>query len=184
MSSTLVKLNVIHEESNDVYTYGFELIISALINILCMAIVSITLRRYFDWLIFLLAFIPLRTTAGGYHANSHTKCIVVGTIAFTVLLAISRLQLHWDVVILAISASSLLLILLISPVEAHNKKLKDEQRKKNRGTSIYLGILNLIIAGASYLVGGFLDTLKIYFLGVIAATLSMLAVKAKLFRKG
>ena len=177
LATGLVNKKIIEEKSHDVYTYGFELIISALVNIFFIAAISVAFRRPYDWLLFLLAFVPLRTTAGGYHASSHAKCIFVGTAAFTVFLAITHLQINWTALIPAAALLSFTLIILFSPVEANNKKLKEEVRKKNRKISIFLGIFNLIIALLTVFVPGLPDILNIYFAGVFAAAISMVVVK-------
>ena len=121
LATGLVNNKIIESESHDIYTYGFELIISAMVNILLMALISIAFFCYYDWVLFLAAFIPLRTTAGGYHASSHLKCIIIGTLFFTILLVITQLQVNWIVAIPAIVIISLILILVFSPVEAKNK---------------------------------------------------------------
>jgi len=173
----LANKKIIEEKSHDVYTYGFELIISGLVNVFFIAAVSIAFRRYYDWLLFLLAFIPLRTTAGGYHASSHMRCILCGSAAFFVCMMISQLQIDWTFAILAIAVLSFLLILLFSPVEAKNKKLKETVRKKNRTVSIWIGSVNLMIALSTIFVAGLPDILNIYFAGVFAAAISMLVVR-------
>lgn len=179
LATGLVNSKIIEENSHDVYTYGFELIISAAVNIFLMAIVSITFRRYYDWLIFLAAFIPLRTTAGGYHASSHMKCIIVGTIVFAVLLSISQVQIDWTNTILTVAITSFLMILIFSPVEAQNKKLNEERRSRNRKASVWIAIINLLIAVSVFLVDGLSEILYIYFAGVFTAALSMLVVKTQ-----
>jgi accessory gene regulator B len=176
----LANRKIIEQTSHDVYTYGFELIISAAVNILLMAILSVVFRRYYDWLLFLAAFVPLRTAAGGYHASSHGKCLAVGTITFAVLLAVCRLQLNWTRISLVVAAMSLILILIFSPLEAPNKNLKVDQRRKNRLISIGIGTINLIMAGAALWIEGLAGILNIYFAGVFAAALSMLAVKIQI----
>jgi len=179
LTSWLVSKKIIEEKVLEVYAYGFELIVSGLINILLMAITSVLFGRYYDWLLFLAAFIPLRMTAGGYHASSHFKCISVGTVGFSVLLAVSSLPTDWTIFILVIATLSFLLILLFSPVEARNKKLKEEHCKNNRVASIYVGVVNILIAVAVFFIQRLSDVLSIYFAGVFAAALSMLAVKTK-----
>lgn len=177
LASRLANRKIIEAASHDVYTYGFELILSAVANILLVAGVSIAFHRYYDWVLFLVAFVPLRTTAGGYHASTHLKCILVGTIAFAVLLVISRMQMYWTSAILAIAVISFLLILIFSPVEARNKKLNEERRCKNRKVSICISVANLLIAVTVLFVDGLSEVLDIYFAGVFAAALSMAVVK-------
>lgn len=179
LATWLVKKELVDEKSHEVYAYGFELIISAFINILLIAIISILTRCYYDWLLFLIAFIPLRTTTGGYHANSHFKCIIIGTMVYTALLFLSRLQINWSIIILVISVLSLILVLALSPIEARNKKLNLKQKSKNRKISICITVFNLLITIVIFFDKDLTDILNIYFAGVFSATLSMLVVKVK-----
>lgn len=178
IAAMLANKKIIDKTSHEVYTYGLELLISAFINILLVATVSIIFCRYYDWLLFLAAFIPLRTTAGGYHAKSHLGCIVIGTLVFAVFLAINQLQINWVYIIPIIAGFSFVTILLFSPVEAHNKKLKYTQNKRNRRLSINIAILNIAIAVMIFIFNEISSILSIYYLGVLSATLSMLVVKA------
>jgi len=179
LSDGLVSINVIEKKSHAIYVYGFELLISAAVNILFMAIISIAFRNYFGWVLFLVSFISLRTTAGGYHASSHAKCIIVTTAGFTSLMLLSLINIDWTYIILAIAVVSFLLILLLSPVEADNKKLNEERRMRNRKISICIGLTNLLIAAtATFYLQNHSELLVIYFAGVFAAALSMLVAKS------
>ena len=184
LTTVLVNKKIIEEKSHDVYTYGFELIFSALINIFLIAVVSIAFRRYYDWLLFLAAFIPLRTMAGGYHAKSHAACIFVGTVSFALSLFVSSLHFNWTYAIYFIAAFSLLLILCLSPVEAENKKLKEKRRKICRRVSIYIGCFNLGLALTVNIIYGLSGIFGIYFAGVFAAALSMAAARTIYFKEG
>lgn len=177
IAAILVSKKIVDKSSHDVYAYGLELIISVLVNILLIATISIIFRRYYDWLLFLVAFIPLRTTAGGYHAKSHFRCIIIGTLIFAVFLVINQLQLNWTYIVPVIAGFSLVTILLFSPVEAQNKKLKDNQNKRNRRLSINIAIINIAVAVITFIFNEISSVLSIYYLGVLSATLSMLVVK-------
>jgi accessory gene regulator B len=177
LTSGLITKKVIPTDSNKVYTYGFELLISAVINILLVMIISIAFRGYYEWILFLAAFIPLRTTAGGYHASTHMKCIIVGSIAFAVLFFICRLQIDWTNTTLLIAATSFSLLLLFSPVEARNKKLTVERRRRNRKISICIGCANLVIAIIAIFTDRLATVLNTYFAGIFAAALSMIVAR-------
>ena len=177
MATRLVNNKIIDGSSHDVYTYGFELMLSGLANVVLIVMVSFAFHRYYDWVLFLSAFIPLRTTAGGYHASTHFRCIITGTTIFAILLLTCQLRIDWTRVILTVSTISFILVLSFSPVEVSNKKLTDMQRKKNRQISIYISSCNMLIAVATFFVEGFSGVLIIYFAGVFAAALSMLVVK-------
>ena len=76
---------IVAPEKNKIYAYGMELVLSGLVNVLSVLLISILLFHPVDGLLFLAAFIPLRTTAGGYHANSHLSCNLVFLGTFIVL---------------------------------------------------------------------------------------------------
>jgi accessory gene regulator B len=178
LSNGLVNINVIERESHAIYVYGFELLISAAVNILLMAIISIVFRNYFGWVLFLISFISLRTTAGGYHASSHAKCIIITTTGFTALLLLSRINIDWTNIIIFTAVISFILILLMSPVEADNKKLNEKVRTRNRKVSVCIGVINLLIAAiATFYMQNHSELLIIYFAGVFAASLSMFVAK-------
>jgi len=184
LSNRLVNINVIERESHAIYVYGFELLISAAVNVLLMAIISIAFRNYFGWVLFLISFISLRTTAGGYHASSHAKCIIITTTGFTTFLLLTRINIDWTNIIIFTAVISFILILLMSPVEADNKKLNKKIRARTRKVSVCIGVINLLIAAtAEFVMQSHSELLIIYFAGVFAAALSMLVAKVLKIQK-
>lgn len=57
------------ESKRAVILYGMELLISTFIGIGLIAVVSLIAQEPLAWVFFLLAFAPLRHTAGGYCEN-------------------------------------------------------------------------------------------------------------------
>ena len=160
---------IVAPEKNKIYAYGMELVLSGLVNVLSV-------------LLFLAAFIPLRTTAGGYHANSHLSCNLVFLGTFIVLECLGYwLQEYCTVhLYLTIAVISLVTLLILSPSEAKNKPLTPERRRRNRRRSLILGGLNLAI-GIILIWGLQAPALwcTSYYLGVIAASVSMWAAQIK-----
>ena len=161
---------------------GMELVLSGLVNVLSVLLISILIFHPADGLLFLVAFIPLRTTAGGYHANSHLSCNIVFLSTFVALECLGHLLLKYGSVILylAIAVISLVTLLILSPSEAKNKPLTPEQRRRNRRRSLILGGLNLAIG--IFLIWGLqapAPWCTSYYLGVIAASISMWAAQIK-----
>lgn len=170
--------------TTNVYIYGLELIMSGLLNIFLLAFVSMLFMNGLIWFPFLLAFIPLRITAGGYHANSHFSCAAVGTLAFLLSIAISSIDANWSITCIIISFVSLGLIMKLSPVQASNKPLRKEAISKNRNVSIWIALVNIAFAIVCYICSSpdfLLGFIKFYFLGVSAAAFSMVAVQIQNF---
>ena len=81
---------------------------------------------------------------------------------------------------LATAVISLVTLLILSPSEAKNKPLTLEQRRRNRRRSLILGGLNLAIG--IFLIWGLqapAPWCTSYYLGVIAASISMWAAQIK-----
>ena len=162
---------IVAPEKNKIYAYGMELVLSGLVNVLSVLLISILIFHPADGLLFLVAFIPLRTTAGGYHANSHLSCNIVFLSTFVALECLGHLLLKYGSVILylAIAVISLVTLLILSPSEAKNKR-----------RSLILGGLNLAIG--IFLIWGLqapAPWCTSYYLGVIAASISMWAAQIK-----
>jgi accessory gene regulator B len=173
---------IVAPEKNKIYAYGMELVLSGLVNVLSVLLISILIFHPADGLLFLVAFIPLRTTAGGYHANSHLSCNIVFLSTFVALECLGHLLLKYGSVILylAIAVISLVTLLILSPSEAKNKPLTPEQRRRNRRRSLILGGLNLAIG--IFLIWGLqapAPWCTSYYLGVIPASISMWAAQIK-----
>ena len=82
---------IVAPEKNKIYAYGMELVLSGLVNVLSVLLISILIFHPADGLLFLVAFIPLRTTAADttqfppvlqYSFPQHVCCVgVPGTFA-------------------------------------------------------------------------------------------------------
>lgn len=124
-----------------VYTYGFELLISTIIEVCLLILISVLLGAPFSWLFFLLGFIPERIHAGGYHAKTHLSCYIIFTSLFTLSSFISLFFSFPDIFPLITSLVLLFLMLIWGPVEATNKPLSIERRRKNHLRAlIFVGI--------------------------------------------
>lgn len=182
-TNALCASGVIDKNNFQIYAYGMELVVSTLVNLIEIFAISIIFFRFSSGLCFLLAFIPLRSTAGGYHANSHWACNLISVGGFVGFHYLVRFIPHEYLSSLYIACGifSTITVCLFSPCEAVNKPLTPVQRRNNRRASMMICIVNLIIALSLW---AFIESKQCttsYFLGIFAATLSMWATK--LFNK-
>lgn len=146
------KTDVILEADAEAYQYGLELLFSTILNIAVMFGLSIAFGHVWLFVPYIVAFIPLRIFAGGYHANYHLSCILLNTIVYLVCL-IAVNMLPTPVVILACiieSCFSFAMIFQFAPVPAKNKPLSVKEYKRNRHISLALGFLFLILCVLFY----------------------------------
>ncbi|SHI22236.1 accessory gene regulator B [Sporobacter termitidis DSM 10068] len=180
LSGALAGRGIINPEDIAVYSYGFELMMSTAVNIFFVILISVLFSVPWAWIFFLLVFIPLRVTAGGYHAGTHLGCCAVFSVAYAVLLfpAVFLTVYMTPLVLLCLSALSLLTVLLLSPVPASSKPLDEAQRARNRKRSLLIGAAALVITAASFLAGPGLQWMFVFFaLGQTGAAISLIAAK-------
>ncbi len=185
IAERFVQANIVKQEQKNVYAYGLELLLSSCIGVLILALVSAVAGKPILWIPYMLAFVPLRLTAGGYHANTHLGCILSFSLAYVAFCALGRWAVHVPPVALVVAAVVFAIVIFFSPVEAVNKPLKEAQRKTNRRLSLILCAVNLCIAAAGLFFGWYhAELYVVYIMGIAAAGLSMIvSVMIKFFHK-
>jgi len=162
-----------HEEIES-YKYGFQVMISTAINLICVLIISILTSSALNGLLFILAFIPLRMTAGGYHAKHHWSCIwgfIIIFFGFSMLCNHLNIRFVFIYTLISIVFSSLM-VWIFSPIEAINKPLTEEKRKRNRKHSLIIVGINMAIVVLSYYIPNSpVKLLSYYISGSLAAGL-------------
>ncbi len=150
----LIQKNVIEEQDKEIYVYGFDLMVSGLLNILLVLLAGLVSGKLWQAVIFIFIMVSVRMFIGGYHADTHLMCNVAFVLTFVlsvIALGISgRFQAAGAVWLL--NSIGLLCVVMLAPLENRNKPLSLTQKKQNRriGITIYLmcmgcaAILNII----------------------------------------
>lgn len=84
---------IIPSESSEAYVYGVQLLLSTLVNIFCIAVVSVLAALPLAWIPFLVGFVPLRVSAGGFHAKTPLRCFITFCGTYLIFIALV-LHLH------------------------------------------------------------------------------------------
>lgn len=179
--SFLIAKGGISEAKREVLRYGTELIVASIIGILMIQVVSLILHIPAAWFFFLAGFVPLRLTAGGYHASTHFRCYAFFTSMFAFCLVIeTKLSGTLQPVLVSLFSSGV--ILSMSPIEAVNKPLKAQQRKRNRRYSFV--ILGIVCGTAvlSWRLNMNYTLIHVFYWGVFSAACSLAVGKIKLMK--
>lgn len=136
--------SVIESKAIHIYAYGLELLYSSLAGVVALIIISAACGKPFLWIPYLVGFVPLRLSGGGYHAKTHFRCIFTFSLLYSLVLLIAELYAIPAIISLITCLVNLAIILLFSPVAAPNKPLKESQYRTNRRSSIFLGLINLL----------------------------------------
>lgn len=79
------------KQEEDIYTYGFELILSTIGFFISIITVSTILSNAASGFVFLVTFVPLRLFTGGYHATTYNRCFILSNLTYLLILSIKSL---------------------------------------------------------------------------------------------
>ena len=141
--------NVINKEEIDVYIYGYEMILSSLIDFMIVLITSILFNEFIYMTSFFVMFVSTRLYTGGYHADTFLYCLLVFITLCLIMVGLSEIALNLSIVI-----PSLIMFIVtvyhLSPVENKNKIISKEAKIKYRNISVILSIIWSITAIITY----------------------------------
>ena len=179
LAQKIVNSGAGRNNSTAAIAFGLELIFTYFFGTAILMIISVLCRQPLAWLVFILGFAPLRTTAGGFHAKSQLSCFAVSSGIFILSMIVSFLCAWTSTAYLLVCSVTLILVLLLSPVEAVNKKLTQEQRVKNRSRSLIISVINIVITLLFCVMNVVSALINLYFAGVAMAAASLIIAKIK-----
>ena len=150
-----IKKDIFKETEREIYIYGFDLVISGLMNVFLVLIAGILLNSLTYALIFVFVMITVRMYTGGYHADTHIMCNIIFLSAFLVSIVmldvVNYFSISW--VIWFLQCIGLILVTRFAPLENRNKKLNDEQKERYKKIGITLYLTDIVIAVILNIIG-------------------------------
>lgn len=152
-----MRSDVVKAEDAEIYIYGINQILVSVLNVSTALIIGSIFGAFFEIAVFMAAYIPLRSFAGGFHAKTPLRCYIFSVIML-IGVSIGFKYLHliaW--VYYAILAAAFVIVLVLSPVEDKNKPLDDLEYKVYKRRAIIIAVIELAVTGLLKWVG--LDSL-------------------------
>lgn len=148
MANFLCKNEIIKAKDKEVYSYGFELIISSVIGFLIIILLGIVFNKLQITLSFFFVFITTRTYTGGYHADSYLKCNLIFSSLILITLFLTYVINNYNTLDCQIIFSLVYLITIFhfGVTDNESKKIKDIEKAKFKKRSIIIGIVWILIA--------------------------------------
>ncbi len=171
VTNRFVENGIIEEKDKAVYQYGVSQGVVILINLITTVLIGMVFGMVEQSIIFILAFIPIRIYAGGYHAESQIRCYVLSSLLIAAAMINCKL-VSWNTVIGFTEAGiGTLLLLLFSPVADKKKPISMEEKISYKKISSGFLIAELFIAGIFFRftqMKGFQSIVTaLFFLGII-----------------
>lgn len=137
----------IKEEDKAIYYFGLKQTFLFSINAITCIIVGFMMKSVLEAIVILLFLMPLRSSAGGYHARHRTSCYILSTLMMVGMLLGVKV-LPWSFIsMFLISIICGTIIWMLCPVEDENKPLCELECKvyRKRTRVILLGEILLMI---------------------------------------
>lgn len=132
----------------EVFRYGIEICISTFATLFSILILSCWIGMPETSLLYLIVYIPLRITCGGYHADTYLKCFLISNINYLATITISQLLTSLAIskfIWLMLLLGSVLYIIFNAPIKNIHHPIHDDLLKKNRNMAIVLLFINCFI---------------------------------------
>lgn len=120
--------------------------LSILLNVVTTLGIGLLFGTVLQLVVFMVAYIPLRSYAGGYHARTPVRCYAVSVMMlimvsiFTKYIAIT----NWCCWILIIM--SMVLIIFLSPIADKNKPLDEIEVKVYKKRAILIALTEVVLS--------------------------------------
>lgn len=128
-----IRNNYIKQEQFEEYLYALEIILNILATDVTMIIIGLAMNMIWECILFWFVYKILRKYCGGYHFSTSLKCYLSSCIMCPIVLAIVKYITYSITVWGIITLTALIILFLLSPVEAANKPL-DEKETQVFGT--------------------------------------------------
>lgn len=142
------------EEDRDIYVYAYEILLSNILSLGLGLIIAIIFGRVMEGIVFMASFIVLRRCTGGYHANTHFKCILTFAVVLicTMLILSTAYNMQAESILLIVAGIASVVICLLAPVEHANKPITEDLRKAQKVKSRWITLALLVLCFVDFFV--------------------------------
>ena len=129
ISSFCISNGVIDERDREKFDYCYEVFLSTLLNFAAVLLIGLVTGSLWHTVVFMLVFAVLKSTAGGYHADSHIVCFAetVGTFLLYRFIVFAVPAGIVPVISGSFAVFSVITVFLLAPVGTENKPLGRRQ---------------------------------------------------------
>lgn len=127
IADSLVNAGAAPAEDKALYEYGIKMGILLVINIATALLIGLLLGMVWQCVIFLVAYNPIRSYAGGYHARTSLNCYLLSIPMMLVVLLGIRM-IPWNAYLCLICLFIAVMVIgFLAPVEDPNKPLNERE---------------------------------------------------------
>ena len=185
ITDSFIARNVVGEDDREIYEYSLEVFLSDFVYFTVAALSAMFSGSVLQSLIFFSGFFLIRKYAGGFHADTYTRCHFLFWLnQVLMIIAVKEISPKiqcWLSILFAVL--SFILVLLFAPVDNENKPFTNEEKRKFRNRSRITVIIELIVIMTLYVINALNQYTFCLMLGSVSVSISLAAAKIKEYRK-
>lgn len=172
-----IRNKYIEQEQYEEYLYALEIILNILITDITMIIIGLAMNMIWECILFWLVYKILRKYCGGYHFSTSLKCYLSSCIMCPAVLSAVRYVPYNITVWGLITLTALIILSVLSPVEAANKPLDEKELRVFGIVARILIIISAVCWSITTMVFHQLILSKIISLSIISVAIFVIAGK-------
>ena len=135
------KNSIISNDDIDSYIYGFQLLLSILLNLSTISLIMIYSGKIKETILYITSTFVLRHHTGGYHAKTPERCFILTTsIDILILIIVNIVTIKPSIIILGLLIPSFIVIWKLSPIVHENNPVRESDLYRHRQYSIIISI--------------------------------------------
>lgn len=180
ISLALLKSNAINQDELNVYAYGIQLLILSVIDWCITFLFMLLIDEIYLSIAYLSVFFIMRRHCGGYHAETHMRCIVISNIVyvFSVLISANMHYGNFTTLLFIGEIMNFVMIHKFSPAEHPNKPIPISELARHKKTGRFLNAIISAIAIVSVLYG-LKDYACVILMGQLSVSVAVVLQKSK-----
>jgi len=119
----LVECGIIKAEEKELYSYGLQQGLIIIANVLTTIVMGVVFGMGWESIVFMAAYLPLRSFAGGYHAKTQLRCYLFSIVLTSAVLLAIKFIVWAKFINLGLALFAGVIIFILAPVEDSNKPL-------------------------------------------------------------
>lgn len=144
----LLNKDVIQQENIEIYQFGIEQFLTTFLNILTTLVLGILFNEVIQGILFVTAFMILRSYSGGYHASTPIRCYLFSIFSIVAALSVMKFTEINNFICIGLLLLSGMVVILLSPVSTVNKPLDNIERVVYRKKAIFIWCAETFVAFA------------------------------------
>ena len=140
IANYLFSIGIIDKKDIEIYIYGYETILSGIIDFCISLIFGLIFNRLKNVLIFFIMFITVRIYTGGYHSETYLKCKFLFSLIILSVLGLLNINIPFYLIVIILSLF-LITIFYLAPIENEKKPLTMKEKKKYRRISMINSVI-------------------------------------------